>query len=61
MSMLQGDERYVRLLGQYETRPKNQPSIVAVYVRKEDVVKAALEIAVEDLPALVRELHSPED
>ena len=61
MPNLASDDRFVRLIAQYERRPKAGPPAGAVYIRKEDIVKAALKIALEDLPALVRELHSPEE
>jgi len=70
MLRLEHDDRYMLLRG-----PSSLPTVylngvsltleqmkgLEVYVRKEDVIAAALQLALEDLPELVRQLHSLED
>ena len=70
MPNLENDDRYMLLRGPsclpmvyIDGVPLSleQMRVMEVYVRKEDLIEWALKLALEDLPALVRELHSPEE
>jgi len=62
MSRLEHDDRFVGVMAIVPVGSSLDHDLhKRVYVRKEDVIAAALQLALEDLPALVQQLHSTED